>query len=111
MNTVHIPAQARNKQDARRFLRFVLRPDVQEQLNRATLQIPVDARAAVSDDRFLQAGRTALARSEGLSQYFDRDTSEDLANVAMKGFQEFMLYHDRLESVLATVERTAALIR
>lgn len=105
VNTIHIPARARNKEDARRFLAFVMRAEVQESLNKATLQIPVNLRAAVADDRFIMRGRDLLARADGLAQYFDRDTSEDLANIAMKGFQEFMLYPDRLDTILATIER------
>jgi len=105
VNTLHIPARARNKEDARRFLSYVLRADVQEALNKATLQIPVNLRSGVAPDRFIIQGRELLARADGLAQYFDRDTSEDLANIAMKGFQEFMLYPDRLDAILANIER------
>ena len=105
LNTIHIPANARNKADARLFLKFVLQSDVQEALNRAMLQLPVNRLAATADDRFLTQGRALLADADGLSQYFDRDTSEDLANTAMKGFQEFMLYPERVDNILATIER------
>ena len=105
MNTVHVPANARNKEEAKRFMAFVMRADVQEQLNRMTLQLPVNQEAAVADDRFLAAGRDLLARADGFAQYFDRDTSEDLASIAMKGFQEFMLKPHRLPAILATIER------
>jgi multiple sugar transport system substrate-binding protein len=105
MNTVHVPATARNKEEAKRFMAFVMRADVQERLNRMTLQLPVNNDAAIADDRFLAAGRDLLARTDGLAQYFDRDTSEDLANVAMKGFQEFMLKPQRLPGILANIER------
>ena len=105
MNSLHIPARARNTSEARRFLAYVLRADVQEALNRRLLLIPVSAAAAVSDDRFLRAGAAMLADAEALAQYYDRDTSEDLATVAMKGFQEFMLRPERLETVLQTIER------
>lgn len=104
VNSLHIPARARNKEDARKFLAFVLRADVQEALNRATLQIPVRLDAAVADDRFLKAGQEHLRGAARLSQYLDRDTSEDLAQVAMKGFQEFMLHPERLEAILAYIE-------
>jgi multiple sugar transport system substrate-binding protein len=110
INTLHIPAGARNKRDARRFLAFVARPDVQEALNREMLQLPVHQRAGTAADRFLVKGRELLAAADGLAQYFDRDTSEDLANVAMKGFQEFMLHPDRLDAILAGVERARARI-
>jgi multiple sugar transport system substrate-binding protein len=105
MNTIHIPARARNKADARAFLRFVMRADVQADLNRAMLQIPVNLDAAIADDRFLAAGRALLRDADGLAQFFDRDTNEELANVAMKGFQEFMLKPERLEPILGNIER------
>ncbi len=105
MNTVHVPARARNKEDAKRFLAFVLRADTQEALNKAMLQIPVHFKAATANDRFLERGRELLARADGLSQYFDRDTSEDLASVAMRGFQEFMVYPDRVDSIIESIER------
>jgi hypothetical protein len=110
MNTVHVPANARNKQEARRFMAFVMRADVQERLNRMTLQLPVNKEAAIADDRFLMAGHELLARADGFAQYFDRDTSEDLANIAMKGFQEFMLKPQRLPTILAAIERARARI-
>ena len=110
VNTVHVPAGARNKSEARRFLAFVGRADVQEALNKGMLQLPTHLQATPAPDRFLVKGRALLASADGLAQYFDRDTSEDLANVAMKGFQEFMLRPERLESILVTIERARARI-
>jgi multiple sugar transport system substrate-binding protein len=105
VNSLHIPARARNKEDARRFLAYLLRPEVQERLNRRLLLIPVNTRSGVAEDRFLQQGAALLAEAEGLSQYFDRDTSEELAQVAMKAFQEFLSKPDRLDEALLLVER------
>lgn len=105
MNTIHIPERARNKADARRFLAFVLRADVQEELNKTLLLLPVNHKSGIAEDRFLRRGAELLARAEALAQFFDRDTSEDLASVAMKGFQEFMLRPERLDAILATIER------
>lgn len=105
MNSLHIPARAGNKRDARTFLAFVLRPGIQEALSRALLVIPAIAAAGMPDDRFLQEGRALLLEADHLAQYFDRDTSEDLATIAMKGFQEFMVAPDRLDAILATIER------
>ena len=105
VNSIHIPARARNPADARKFLRFVLRADVQEALNKAMLQIPVNLKSAPADDRFVMIGQQHLAQAKALAQYFDRDTSEDLAQIAMKGFQEFMLYPDRLDAILDTIEQ------
>lgn len=105
MNSLHIPARANNPRDAEKFLSFTARPDVQEKLAAALRLIPVNTQARVGDDRFLKAGQQLLASADQLMQYFDRDTSEDLATVAMKGFQEFMMRPERLDQVLSTIDR------
>ena len=110
MQSIHIPAGAKNKDDARKMLAFMMRADVQAEVNRDFKQIPANKEAPVPDDRFLQAGEKLLASAAYLTQFLDRDTSEDLANVAMKGFQEFMVKPNRLDSVLANIERARARI-
>jgi multiple sugar transport system substrate-binding protein len=105
MDSVHIPAKANNKEDAKKFLAFVARADVQEEINKALLQLPINKKSAVADDRFLIMGKELLENAEGLAQFFDRDTSEDLATLAMKGFQEFMAKPERLDTILANIER------
>ena len=105
MNSLHIPARARNQDAAKRFLAHVLRADVQEGINRAILNIPVNRNAAIADDRFLDAGRKLLDSADALAQFFDRDTDEELATIAMKGFQEFMLKPERLDAILSNIER------
>ena len=111
VNSLHVPARARNRADAMRFLAFVLRADVQEQLNRATLQIPVNLQAKPADDRFVRAGRAHLAGAARLSQYFDRDAREDFAQLAMNAFQEFMLHPERLDAILETLEQARGRLR
>jgi multiple sugar transport system substrate-binding protein len=105
MESIHIPAQAKNQEDARKFLAFMMRADVQTEINRLEHQIPANKESSVSDDRFLQAGQKLLNGAANLTQFLDRDTSEDLATVAMKGFQEFLVKPDRLDKILADVER------
>jgi multiple sugar transport system substrate-binding protein len=105
MDALLVPAKAANKADAKKFLAFVMRPDVQTTLAAGTRQIPVNQKASVPDDRFLKAGQQLLSGADGLAQFYDRDTSEDLATVGMKGFQEFMANPDRLDRVLDDLER------
>ena len=46
-----------------------------------------------------------LNSAADLTQFLDRDTSEDLATIAMKGFQEFMVRPARLDRILDGIER------
>ena len=105
MDSLHIPARANNKEDAKVFLAYVLQPDVQEKINEALVQIPVNSEAAVADNRFLEMGKELLTHADHITQFYDRDTSEDLATNAMKGFQEFMVKPDRLDRILEDIER------
>lgn len=105
MEAISIPAKAKNKADAETFLAFVLRADTQEAMNKVFLQIPVNRKAGVADDVFLREGRTLLDSTQHLAQFFDRDTSEDLATNGMKGFQEFMVKPERVDHVLDDLER------
>ncbi|MCH8531557.1 MAG: extracellular solute-binding protein [Saccharospirillum sp.] len=104
-DTVHIPARARNKDEARRFLEFVARPEVQTKLNLALNQLPTNARSEVGDDKFLQQGLQMLSNADGTAQFYDRDTDPGMAAEGMKGFQEFMVNPDRLDRILADLER------
>lgn len=105
MESIHIPAGAKNKADAMKFMAFMMRADTQAMVNDAEKQLPANSTAKVNEDRFLLAGAAQLNAATHLTQFLDRDTSEDLATVAMKGFQEFMVKPERLDSVLAGIER------
>lgn len=104
MNSLHIPANASHKPEAKKFLQFVLQAPVQEKLAAAMRLIPASSEAKVADDRFLKKGQALLLSADRLSQYFDRDTNEELATIAMKQFQLFLAKPDQLDEVLATIE-------
>lgn len=105
VNTLHIPSGAGNKADARRFLAFAARPDVQEPLNARLGTLPPNNRAPVPEDRFRREGFAMLSAADGLAQFFDRDTDEEMARIGMQGFQEFMIRPDRLDAILERLER------
>ena len=105
MDSIHIPKNAKNKDDAKKFLKYVMSADVQEKINKALGQVPVNSKAEIKkDDRFLKAGADLLGKADGLAQFFDRDTDEAVATLAMKGFQEFMVNPDRMEAVLTRID-------
>ena len=105
MEDISIPAHAHNLKDAQAFLAFVMQPDTQTVINQIEHQIPINRQSKVGDDKYLQAGRTLLAATKDHAQFMDRDTSEDLATIAMKGFAQFMVEPERENQVLATIER------
>ncbi|WP_372833884.1 ABC transporter substrate-binding protein [Puniceibacterium confluentis] len=107
-DTFHIPTNARNKEAARAFLRFVVSAENQTIINAgdALGQLPVNAASSVDDDKFLKQGFEMLSSNSpgGVAQFFDRDAPAEMAAVAMEGFQEFMVIPDNLEDILQRLE-------
>ncbi|ROU03716.1 ABC transporter substrate-binding protein [Histidinibacterium lentulum] len=108
-DTFHIPSGATNKEAAREFLRFVVSADVQTRINAgdALGQLPVNASASIDDDEMLAQGFEMLSSNSpgGIAQFFDRDAPAEMASVAMEGFQEFMVFPDNLDDILARLEQ------
>ena len=107
-DTFHISSNAQNVEAAYEFLRFVTSADVQSEINAgdALGQLPVNANAVISDDKFIQQGFDMLSNNAtgGIMQFFDRDFPAEMASVGMEGLQEFMVFPDNLEDILARLE-------
>jgi len=108
-DTFHIPANADNKEAAREFLRFVVSAEQQTIINNGENlgQLPVNASASIDDDKFLEQGFEMLSSNSpgGVAQFFDRDFPAEMAAEAMQGFQEFMVFPDNLDDILARLEQ------
>ncbi|RKP44173.1 ABC transporter substrate-binding protein [Trinickia fusca] len=105
IETIHIPAGAKNKADARRFLAYMARADVQARFGRMTEELPVNREAPPPSDPYLKAGAALLANADGLSQFFDRDAPAEMAKAGMDGFQRYMLKPETRSDVLARLEQ------
>ncbi len=107
-DTIHIPAGAKNVDDAKKFLAYVASADAQTKLNTAIGQLPTNKNSTVGDDPFLQAGFKSLSSAYALAQFFDRDAPAEMAKAGMEGFQEFMVHPDRLDAILERLEKVRA---
>jgi multiple sugar transport system substrate-binding protein len=108
-DTIHIPANAKNKKDAKKFLAYLARPDVQGKINETLGQLPIAKGAPIANDKFLKAGYEMLSSTTGgIAQFFDRDAPAEMAKAGMEGFQEFMVKPDRLDAILDRLEKTRA---
>jgi len=102
---IAIPSKAKNKKDARKFLKFVANAKAIRSINDALLQLPTHKQSGVTDDKYLNAGNAMLSSAAGTAQFYDRDTDPELAKVGMKGFQEFMAKPERMEKILKRIEK------
>ncbi|WP_434730469.1 ABC transporter substrate-binding protein [Rhizobium binae] len=106
VDSMHMPAKAKNKEVAREFLTYFYQPQVFALYSNARNFIPARSDLPPSQNEMLNRQLKTIAGVAGTAQYFDRDTNPDLAQVAMKGFQEFLTYPDRKQAILERIEQT-----
>lgn len=105
-DTVHIPAGAKNPEDARKFLAYLGSAEAQTMINETIGQLPINKDATVGDDPFIQAGFALLSTTPGgIAQFFDRDAPAEMAKIGMEGFQQFMVQPDQLDAILERLEK------
>ena len=86
-DTLHIPANAANKDNARAFLRYVTSAEVQTEINAALGQLPVNNQSSVdTSDKFVVQGFEMLNNAYAQAQLFDRDVTGEMANLRMQAF-------------------------
>ena len=107
-DTFHVASGAQNVEAAREFLKYVTSAEVQTEINGpgGLGQLPINANASVADDEFIQQGFTMLSENAtgGIAQFFDRDFPAEMASIGMEGLQEFMVFPDNLDDILARME-------
>ncbi|WP_172293893.1 ABC transporter substrate-binding protein [Pseudoruegeria sp. HB172150] len=105
-DTVHIPAGAKNVEDAKTFLAYLATADAQTKVNEALGQLPINKDSSVADDPFIEAGFELLSTTPGgIAQFFDRDAPAEMAKVGMEGFQQFMVQPEQLDNILERLEK------
>ncbi len=104
-DTFHIPKGAKNKDDAKKFLAYVASPEAQAKMNATLGQLPVNSKAEKPADPFLLAGFEMLSKATAIAQFYDRDAQAEMAKAGMEGFQEFMVKPDKIDAILARLEK------
>ncbi|WP_024927427.1 MULTISPECIES: ABC transporter substrate-binding protein [unclassified Mesorhizobium] len=106
VNSIHVPANARNKQGARDFLAYFYKPENLGAFLAAEGAIPPRNDCPPSTDPLVNAAVEELKKVVGTSQYYDRDTDPDMAQEGMTGLQEFMVKPERRDQILERLEKT-----
>ena len=105
MDGYMIPANASNKGGAKVLLKFFAGKEAQQlYVGQATGNIAANKDVPAPNALAKQAQDMILA-SDGTSQFYDRDTNPEMATAGMNGFVEFMMYPDRLNSILQQLEQ------
>ncbi|WP_372525886.1 ABC transporter substrate-binding protein [Piscinibacter sp.] len=104
-DTLHIPAKAKNKADARKFLAYLAKASTQTKVNEILQQLPVNKDATAPTDTYLKAGFAMLSSAHALAQFYDRDALPEMAKAGMDGFQRYMLKPDERGEILKRLEQ------
>ena len=100
---IFIPSNAQNKENAKLFLAFVSSAENLTALNEALGQLSPHSGSAAPSDRFQKAGAAMLSKSK-TAQFYDRDTSPEMAKVGMQLMVDFMLEPGSMMEILEEME-------
>ena len=106
IDSIHIPARAKNKEAARDFLAYFYRPENLSAFLGTLGMVPPRLDLPPSDDPLINIAVESLRTVDGTSQYYDRDTDPDMAQAGLNGFQEFMAKPERRGAILQRLEDT-----
>ncbi|MFS2114677.1 ABC transporter substrate-binding protein [Herbaspirillum frisingense] len=104
--SIHIPAKARNKADAHRFIAFVGTPAISAKLAEGLGSLPANSKSPAPSDPISRIGFEILSNAKGgISQFYDRDMTKEMADEGMKGMQKFVSDPNKLDDVLNDLEQ------
>ena len=100
-DTFQVAARAKNKADARRFLKYVASSAVSAKLAKAVGSFPTNKFAPVAGTVLDLASYKVLTDAKAnIVQGFDRDVPADMAAAGLKGFQEFFANPNQMFAVM-----------
>ena len=101
-----IPAKAKNVEDAKKLLKFLASPTAQriqvEKVGRIVTnkEVPLDLYPPLT-----QKGIKLMQGVDAVAQFYDRDTTPEMADKGMDGFMEWWYKPDNIEQILERLEK------
>src|ERR1700712_2785817 len=106
-DTFQVAARARNKADARRFLKFASSSAANAKLAKSVGSFPTNKFAPVAGTVLdLSSYKVLTDAKANLVQGYDRDVPADMAAAGIKGFQEFFARPDQMYAVMNRLDAT-----
>ncbi|CAG9212736.1 Extracellular solute-binding protein family 1 [Paraburkholderia sabiae] len=107
VESLHIPAKAKNKADAHTFLAFVETPEQGAKLATGLGSLSANSKSPEPEDPISKIGFQILSNTKGgIAQFYDRDMTKEMADEGMKGMQQFVSDPTKLDAILAQLEQT-----
>jgi len=107
VESLHIPAKAKNKADAHTFLAFVETPEQGAKLATGLGSLSANSKSPEPEDPISKIGFQILSNTKGgIAQFYDRDMTKEMADEGMKGMQQFIADPTKIDAILAQLEQT-----
>ena len=100
---IFMPANAQNVENGKKFMAFFAQPENLTAMNNVLGQLSTHSGSAAPSDRFQKAGSEMLSKSK-TAQFFDRDTTPEMAKAAMQLMVDFMLEPENMMEILEEIE-------
>ena len=100
---IFMPANAQNVDNGKKFMAFFAQPENLTAMNNVLGQLSTHSGSAAPSDRFQRAGAEMLSKSK-TAQFFDRDTTPEMAKAAMQLMVDFMLEPENMMEILEEIE-------
>ena len=100
---IFMPANAQNVENGKKFMAFFAQPENLTFMNDVLKQLSPHSGSPAPTDRFLKAGSEMLSKSK-TAQFFDRDTTPEMAKAAMQLMVDFMLDPESMMDILEEIE-------
>jgi multiple sugar transport system substrate-binding protein len=100
---IFMPANAQNVENGKKFMAFFAQPENLTAMNNVLGQLSTHSGSAAPLDRFQRAGAEMLSKSK-TAQFFDRDTTPEMAKAAMQLMVDFMLEPENMMEILEEIE-------
>jgi len=104
-DVLFINKKSTKKESSKKFLEFMARPKSQYMLNEVLGFISPNNNAQDSNNEFVKVGAEILGQAEGVSQFFDRDTSQGMANEGFEIFGEF-IRNPNIDKTMEALEKS-----
>ncbi|TGG87547.1 ABC transporter substrate-binding protein [Geotoga petraea] len=98
-----VPKNAKNIEDAKLFMKYIAGKESQQYFADELGRLAANKKVT-PPDAHAQAGMDMILESDGVMQFFDRDMDPEMANNAMNGFVEFMMFPNRIDAILENLE-------
>ncbi len=104
-----VSARAKDKADARKFLKFAASSAANAKLTKALGSFPTNKFAPVPGTVLDLASAKVLSDAKGgLVQAYDRDVPAEMATQAIKAMQDFLQHPDQLNAILSRLDAARA---